>query len=128
MARFVWRVFTIAFGLESSKNLNELCARWVKQIGRHLHAQIYVGASALLWSIWLRRNKIIFDKKRLYSYLQVIFRATYQARQWSVLQSVAKIQLIKSACRKLEALAMEIFANHGWPSSKRISFDLFFSI
>ncbi|WVZ72675.1 hypothetical protein U9M48_021095 [Paspalum notatum var. saurae] len=42
----------------------------------------------------------------------VIFRATYWARQWSVLQSVAKRQLIKSACRKLESLAMEIFANH----------------
>ncbi|WVZ49478.1 hypothetical protein U9M48_000836 [Paspalum notatum var. saurae] len=42
---------------------------------------------------------------------QVIFRATYWARQWSVLQSVAKRQLIKSACHKLESLAMEIFAN-----------------
>ncbi|WVZ63094.1 LOW QUALITY PROTEIN: hypothetical protein U9M48_012759 [Paspalum notatum var. saurae] len=29
VARFVWRVFTIAFGLESPKNLFELCGRWV---------------------------------------------------------------------------------------------------
>ncbi|WVZ93022.1 hypothetical protein U9M48_039045 [Paspalum notatum var. saurae] len=41
-----------------------------------------VGASAIVWSIWLCRNDCVFDRKRLYSYLQVIFIGTYWTRFW----------------------------------------------
>jgi len=81
-----------------------------------------MGSSAILWSIWLFRNEGIFDKKKqLYSYLQVVFRATYWTRFWIALQKKNDKPLLKWACRMMETVAMEIFAKHGWSSLERLS-------
>jgi hypothetical protein len=86
-----------------------------------MRSLICMGTSAILWSIWLCRNDVTFDKKRLYSYLQVIFRATYWIRFWNILQKECNRSPLKWARRTLETLAMEVFAKHGWSSFKRIS-------
>ncbi|WVZ88012.1 hypothetical protein U9M48_034574, partial [Paspalum notatum var. saurae] len=53
----------------------------------------------------------------------VTFKATYWTRHWISLQNKAKRSLLKWACRSLETIAMEVFAKHGWPSSRRITFS-----
>ena len=70
----------MAFGLQPPIDLEDISGVWFQQIGQHMRSLICVGTSAILWSIWLCRNDVTFDKKRLYSYLQVIFRATYWTR------------------------------------------------
>jgi hypothetical protein len=77
------------------------------------------GNKCIFWSIWLCRNDVTFDGKRLYSYLQVIFRATYCTRFWSTMQKNCNKKLLKWACRTLETMAMDIFAMHEWSSFKR---------
>jgi hypothetical protein len=67
----------MAFGLRPRKDIADLCGVWLNQVDQHIRSQICVGISAFFWSIWLCRNDVTFDGKRLYSYLQVIFRATY---------------------------------------------------
>jgi hypothetical protein len=51
-----------------------------------MRPQVCVGVCAIFWSIWLCRNDVVFYEKRLYSYLQVIFRTTYWTRFWTILQ------------------------------------------
>ena len=77
VAHFVWRVVQVAFGLRPPKNTKEFFGPWQGQVDSKLRSQVCVGASAIVWSIWLSRKDVIFYKKRIYSYLQVIFRATY---------------------------------------------------
>jgi hypothetical protein len=38
----------------------------------------------MLWSIWLSRDDIVFNKTSIFSYMIVIFRAIYWTRMWSV--------------------------------------------
>jgi hypothetical protein len=67
----------MSFGLQPPIDLEDLCGVWFQQTDQCMHSLICVGTSAILWSIWLCRNDVPFDKKRLYSYLHVIFRASY---------------------------------------------------
>ena len=68
----------MAFNLEPPKNITDLFRLWDVQTDQHLCSLICMGASAILWSIWLFKNEgIFFYKKQLYHYLQVVFRATY---------------------------------------------------
>uniref|UniRef100_A0A0A9C821 Uncharacterized protein n=1 Tax=Arundo donax TaxID=35708 RepID=A0A0A9C821_ARUDO len=53
--------------------------------------------------------------------MQVLFRGTYWFRYWSLLQKEEGRPFIKDVCRRLEITVMEIFTNHGWRSSDRIS-------
>ena len=123
VAKFVWRVCQVAFNLEPPKDVIDLFRLWDAQTDQHQHLRylICMGSSAILWSIWLFRNEGIFDKKQLYSYLQVVFRTTYWTRFWITLQKKNDKPFLKWACRMMETLAMEIFAKHGWSSLKRLS-------
>ena len=77
-ARFVWRVFSMAFGLQAPIDLEDLSGVCFQQTGQHMRSLIREGTSVILWSVWLCRNDVTFDKKNtIYPYLQVIMRATY---------------------------------------------------
>jgi hypothetical protein len=88
-----------------------------QRIGQHLHAQICVGASVILWPIWLWRNEIIFGKKKIPFLFTGRFQGNLLDKVMARLQNKENGQILKWACRILET-----FANHGWPSFKRISF------
>ena len=53
----------MAFNLEPPKDVTDLFRLWDVQTDQHLRSPICMGASAMLWSIWLFRDKGIFDKK-----------------------------------------------------------------
>jgi hypothetical protein len=70
----------------------------------------------------LNRNDIVFDNSPMKTYMQVLFRATHWLWMWSLLQKCDDdTNLLKDACRSLETMAMQIFANHGWRFSNRIA-------
>jgi hypothetical protein len=52
----------VAFNLEPPKDVTDLFRLWNVQTDQHLHSLICMGASVILWSIWLFRNEGIFDK------------------------------------------------------------------
>lgn len=51
------------------------CSWFTWEVDWHVQPQICVGARALFWFIWHCRNNVTFDKQKLDSYLQVIFKA-----------------------------------------------------
>ena len=91
-------------------------------VNRKLKSQLLVGASSICWAIWLTRNDIVFDKILAPSYLQVIFRGTYWARSWSLLQKEEDRHSMKMGCRSIETIVMEVFARYGWRFSNRLAF------
>jgi hypothetical protein len=67
------------------------------------------------WVIWLSRNDVIFNKTPTKYFMQVFYRATYWFCFWSELESDAQDkEKIAEACQKLEVVAMQIYADHGW--------------
>jgi hypothetical protein len=91
-------------------------------INRKLKSQIFVGASALCWAIWLTRNDIVFNKIVAPSYLQAIFGGTYWTRFWSLLLTEEEDRhLMKMGYKTIEIVAMEVFARHGWSFRNRLS-------
>jgi len=74
------------FGLSPPTGETDLFLRWSK-IGNEIdNSLLLTAAAALCWTIWLTRNKVIFDKCRPKSFLQVLFRGTHWLRQWTNLQ------------------------------------------
>jgi hypothetical protein len=121
-AKFVWRVIHVSFNLLPPTSVHNMFTGWLGGINRKLKAKIFVGASAMCWTIWLTRNNIVFNKAAAPSYLQVIFRGTYWTRYWSLLQKEEDRQMIMMGCRSIETTAMEIFTRYGWRFSNRIAF------
>ena len=75
---------------------------------------------ALLWSIWLSINDVVFHNTQKQTVLQILFRATYLTRTWAILQKEEDRGLIADACRALEVMAMDIFVRNGWQFSNRL--------
>jgi hypothetical protein len=121
-AKFMWRVVHVSFNLLLPISVHNLFTDWLVGVNRKLKSQILVGASAICWAIWLTRNDIVFDKVLVPSSLQVLFRGTYWTRFWSMLQKEEDQPLMKMGCNTIEAVAMEVFARHGWLFINRLAF------
>jgi hypothetical protein len=76
-----------------------------------------VEIGAMLWSIWLIQNDIVFNKTTISSYMHA-----YWTRTWSIFQKEEQQMLLHSTCRLMETLTMDIFDKHGWCSRNRLSF------
>ena len=63
---------------------------------------------------------IVFHKSQKQTCLRILFRATYLARTWMLLQKEEDKDTISTACRAMESTAMEIFTKNGWLFSNRL--------
>jgi hypothetical protein len=120
MARSVWGVVFASFGVSPPLNFDHLCGSWLDNWTGKSRKLILIGVAALLWSIWLSRNEIIFNKCASKSFVQVIFRATYWARSWAVLSKEEECVNLKKVCQRLEVTTMEVFNQFGWTVRRRI--------
>jgi len=92
---------------------------WVVKI----NSLLLIAASALVWTIWLTRNEIVFDKCKLKSLLQVLFRRTHWLQQWAILQRHEDLKdLLISATTRLETSALVFFSSNGWLMHRYVGF------
>jgi len=63
-ARMVWSIILYATGLTPPRSIGYMFNSWLSN----------VGVGAVCWTIWRCRNNIIFNKIKVNSILQVIFR------------------------------------------------------
>ena len=85
-AKFLWRLISVVFNLPMPSNVNHMFTHWLNGLRRQRKYQALVGACPILWAIWLTRNDITFNRARVSSSLQVLFRGTYWIRFWAQLQ------------------------------------------
>ena len=115
----MWRIVQVSFNLNPPNSVHNLFTSWLEGLNRKMKSKILVGASAICWVLWLTRNDIVFDKAIALSYLQVIFKATYWIRFWSLLQKEEDRHSVKMGHRTIQTAAMTVFATHGWRFSNR---------
>ena len=80
-----------------------------------------VGVCALCWAIWLCRNDLVFNKKKVANFLQVIHMASGFIRMWSYLQREDRRADLATGCNRLEMVARDLFNRSGWRNGLRIS-------
>lgn len=113
LAKFIWRVIQVTFGLSIPLNIKHVFGDWVQRMKEKDKKLLFVGMGAMFWSIWLSRNDIVFNKTPISSYMQVMLRATYWTRTWAVLQKKESQRFLRTVCQLMETLTMDIFIKHG---------------
>ena len=87
---------------------------WLTNQHKKTRNLIWVGVAAVCWAIWRCRNDTIFNKIKVNSILQVIFRETYWLRFWAQLQRDEQAKNTLSLMSKnIEMIALEL-SNGGW--------------
>ena len=113
-AKFLWRSVHILFGIASPVDMVYLFDIWSK-MGTSKHNTLLLStASALCWAMWITRNKVVFDKCRPKTFLQVLFWGTHWLRQWEKFQRDEdhREELVQAAGH-LESLALQFFHSNG---------------
>jgi hypothetical protein len=113
---------SVSLGIHPPTSFRHIFGNWL--IGADVRTKKFIltGVSALCWAIWLSRNDVVFNKVPMFTYLQVLYRATHWFRFWAQMQkSDGDKEIIKEACHQLEVVAMQIYANFGWRFTYRIS-------
>lgn len=107
-ARRVWGVIFLAFGISPPSSVSNMFGSWLEGFEHNLRNIILLGAASTCWALWLRRNDIVFEKKSIYSPLQVIYAISHWLRTWAVLRLL--VQVVKDF----------YFQAYGWRPSHRI--------
>jgi hypothetical protein len=76
LAKIIWRIIHMTFGLAPPKNVSHRFGNWLKGIPKNDLVQIRLGVCAVIWAIWNNRNDHVFNKPKKHSFLQVIPMAT----------------------------------------------------
>ena len=120
LARFMWNAVFISFGIHPPRNVASLLGNWLRGVQPKLKTQVFVGVAALCWAVWLCRNDVVFNGSNTNFLLQVIFRGTFWARQWSSLLKEEDGQRVKDGCMILEKRVSSFFAMRGWNLRRRL--------
>ena len=124
LARSIWSVIQVASNLYPPRSAANIFGNWLRGIDHKYRILIRVGAIAIIWSLWLCRNEMVFNDKPS-SPLQVLYRCTALFRLWSPLQRPEFSDLFTAVCTRLEQAARDIFTLHGWQRSLRIDHPSF---
>ena len=83
-ARTIWSITQMVSGLPKLVSVLHV---W--QLGGNKNLKpLLLGGAAICWSIWLRKNDIVFGKENNYSPLQVSYMVIYWFNTWSILQKL----------------------------------------
>jgi len=86
-ASFVWNTVHITFGIQPPASFAHLFGSWLHGLCPKVKSQIFVGAAALCWALWLNRNDMVFNKAT-YTYISesgpcYIERKTNHYSRWA---------------------------------------------
>jgi hypothetical protein len=109
--------------LTPPSDIDDLFHNWSKLGNKKYNTLLLTAVIALLWTIWITRNEVVFDKCKPKSLLQVLFRGIHWLRQWANLQrrEDLKDEMI-SVAQHLETLALVFFSSNGWLSQRHVGY------
>jgi len=114
LARMVWGLIHLAFGILRPSSVSNMFGNWLGGFDKTLRNIALLGAAVTVWSIWLHRNGIVFEKKTSSSPLQVIYSISHWLRTWAVLEKEDLQTTVVEASRSLVQVAKDFFSRaHG---------------
>ena len=103
----------MTFGLSPPTNVTNLFGNWLSGIPKKDLGLIRVGVCAIFWAIWNVRNDLVLNKKKSYSFLQVIPMVVHWIRTWSYLQAEDQRDAMESGCNRPETVARDFYSRFG---------------
>ena len=64
LAKVVWCIVHMTFGISPPKNTRNLFGNWLNGVDKRVKGHIRVGICALLWAMWHVRNDLTFNKSK----------------------------------------------------------------
>jgi hypothetical protein len=119
LAKIIWRIIHVTFGLAPPINITNLFGNRLKGIPKNDLIKVHVGVCDVIWARWNTRDNFVFNKPKN-SFLQVIPMVTHWIRMWSYLQQEEEREAMDSRCNRLEMVARDLFSRCGWRSHNRI--------
>jgi hypothetical protein len=113
LAKIIWRIVHMSFGLAPPKNIKNMYGNWLNCIPKQDLVNIRVGVCAMLWAMWNTHNDFIFNKSKKPSFMQVIPMITHWIRLWSYLQPEEKRGDMYSGCNRLETVTRDSLSRCG---------------
>jgi hypothetical protein len=80
LAKIVWRLVHMTFGLALNKNVTNHFGNWLAGLNKKDVKQIRIGVCAIVCTLWNARNDNVFNKPKASSFLLVIPMATHWIR------------------------------------------------
>jgi hypothetical protein len=56
LAKIIWRVVHMAFGIPPPRNVTNMFGNWLTGLDKHEVKNIRIGACAIVWALWNTRN------------------------------------------------------------------------
>jgi hypothetical protein len=100
-AKLIWRTVNFTNNLPPPTNITNMFGNWLNGVDKQSKVLIRIGVSALCWSIWRCRNDIIFNNKKNFNFLQVIFSMVHWIQLWALLSSQEQQDVMASGCTRL---------------------------
>jgi hypothetical protein len=122
-AKILWGLSNLAFNISPPRTISHLYGTWLNQFGGggRLKRQALARASTFCWTIWPSRNDMIFDKFYIKTFMHVLFRGTHWLRFWTQMEWHDQDKVaIMEACRLMEIIVIEFFADHRWRFSNML--------
>jgi hypothetical protein len=75
-AKFLWRAVQVTFNIDVPISIAHVCNGWATGLGNQFRNLVPVGATTLVWALWISRNDIVFDNSLNKTYMQDLYRGT----------------------------------------------------
>jgi hypothetical protein len=75
----------VIFNIGIPTSVTHLFNDWANDVGYRVKKFFLTEASGLYCALWTRRNKMVFDKSPMKTYMQVLYRRIYWLHQWAKL-------------------------------------------
>jgi hypothetical protein len=112
-AKTIRRAVRVATGLTPLRSVIHMLKHWLTGIQNKDKNLIFVGVVDVMWAIWCTHNDLIFRTNNFV----LLYRLF-----WSLLQHEDTREIIRSASKALEVVALDIFAKNRWSSNNRLCF------
>ena len=117
IARLLWIILKYAFNLKDIPDDLDLVMRgWAKTFLKEERGLVWIGISAICWTIWKLRNNVIFDNNRVNDPCVPVNLLLKNLHDWNLLQkNPVRNKMMEAGLRQICEVAEEVFqAAHGW--------------
>ena len=97
-------------------SVNNVFGVWLGKFYKNDKSLLTLGISAMLWTMWKLRNRLVFDNTRVSDPCVHVNLIIKNLHDWCSLQkNQEKMKRMTEGVRQVERVAREIFkAAHGW--------------
>jgi hypothetical protein len=85
---------SITFDIKKPRSISDIFGVWIKSFSAKQSKHVLIGIAAICWAIWLSKINLFFQRSKLCSCLQVIFKSAFWIRGWSILSKETEVLVV----------------------------------